>query len=104
MSAAFCDTVDFLLTRAAWILGAVLPLPKRPHAMDAPQGVAAVDGVGRLFLQNTSVVNVAEMDERRYQKARWWRILNRIMVAPAVLIMGAVVSAKFRPPLRSASI
>jgi len=89
-----------LTTREAWILGAVLPLPTRPHAVDAaPPGV---DGVDRVFLQNTSVVNVIEMDERRYQKARWWRILNRIMVAPAILIMGAVVRTKCRSSLRKA--
>jgi len=71
----------------------VLPLPRRPHTVNGagPQVVVVNGGLDRVYLQNTSVFNIAEIDERRYQKARWWRILNRIMVAPALLIMGAVV-------------
>ena len=54
--------------------------------------MANEESIGRVYLPNSSVVNIAEIDEKFYQKARWWRVLNRIMVAPACLIMGAVVS------------
>ena len=54
--------------------------------------MASEESIGRVYLPNTSFVNIAEMDEKIYQKARWWRILNRIMVAPACLIISAVVS------------
>ncbi len=54
--------------------------------------MANEESVGRVYLPNSSFVNIAEMDEKIYQKARWWRVLNRIMVAPACLIIGAVVS------------
>jgi hypothetical protein len=54
--------------------------------------MASEESIGRVYLPNSSVVNIAEMDEKIYQKARWWRVLNRIMVAPACLIIAAVVS------------
>lgn len=77
----------------AWIVAAILPLPKRPQFIDAPARMMAnEESIGRVYLPNSSVVNIAEMEEKIYQKARWWRVLNRIMVAPACLIIGAVVS------------
>lgn len=87
------STLPQLTIETAWILGAILPLPRKPPSVDGPASRTAIEeSMGRVYLQNTSVVNVAEIDERRYQKARWWRILNRIMIAPAFLVMGAVVS------------
>jgi len=77
----------------AWIIAAILPLPKRPQFIDDPaRMMACEESIGRVYLPNSSVVNIAEMDEKIYQKARWWRVLNRVMVAPACLIIGAVVS------------
>ena len=67
----------------AWIVAAILPLPKRPKFINEPARMMAnEESIGRVYLPNSSVVNIAEMDEKIYQKARWWRVLNRIMVAP----------------------
>lgn len=42
--------------------------------------------------RNTSIENMADIDEKRHQKARWWRILNRIMVIPGIIIIAAVIA------------
>jgi hypothetical protein len=80
----------------AWMLAAILPIPKRPAPLPFADGVpSAVDieeRMGQVYLQNASVINVAEVDEKRFQKARWWRTLNRIMILPGLIIIAAVVS------------
>ncbi|KAK0737068.1 hypothetical protein B0T21DRAFT_287697 [Apiosordaria backusii] len=65
----------------AWMIGAILPLPKR------------------YTLEKESAQKQPEYsyqpqagDERRYETVRWWRNLNRIMSVVGLLIIGAVVA------------
>jgi len=40
---------------------------------------------------NSVVASEVSLDERRWQKAKWWRTVNRIMSILGLLIIGAVV-------------
>ncbi|CAK7238750.1 MAG: hypothetical protein STHCBS139747_000168 [Sporothrix thermara] len=70
----------------AWMIAAFLPLPLDPkRAMEKrPEGEYGVP--------STLKQRVAQNDEKRYQSARWWRNLNRIMAVFGLLIIGAVVA------------
>ena len=41
---------------------------------------------------NPGALLAMELEERRYQKARWWRTLNRFMCVAGLAIIGAIVS------------
>ena len=68
------------------MIAAFLPLPLDPkRAMEKrPEGEYGVP--------STLKQRVAQNDEKRYQSARWWRNLNRIMAVFGLLIIGAVVA------------
>ena len=70
----------------AWFIAALLPLPRRPTAGDLPEADAAPD------LEKT----LCMMDEARYENARWWRNLNRLMCIIGVLIIIAIVKITTR--------
>ena len=40
---------------------------------------------------NSVVPSEVSVDEKRWQKAKWWRTVNRIMSILGLLIIGAVV-------------
>jgi len=73
----------------AWLLAAVLPIPRRPamrmmSEVDGRAGPAAgVGGSWDLF---------DEQDVARWQKARRWRLTNRIMSVVGLLIVAVIVS------------
>lgn len=92
----FC--IGFVLP-IAWWTAAVLPLPTRPR-LQAPEmresGVgewdtetAEEEGGARLEAA-ADLFNVEEV--RKYQKARWWRALNRGMSVVGLCVVAAVVS------------
>ncbi|KAL8841554.1 MAG: hypothetical protein Q9176_003176 [Flavoplaca citrina] len=66
----------------AWFIAALLPLPQRPAAGDLPEADAAPDLAKTLCM----------MDEARYENARWWRNLNRLMCIVGVLIIIAIIA------------
>lgn len=92
----FC--IGFVFPVAWWIAG-VLPLPNRPRIQGPEMRESGVgewsgsvverDGGTRLD-QAIDLFNVEEV--RRYQEARWWRALNRVMSILGLLVVGAVVS------------
>ena len=40
------------------------------------------------------------MDEAKYENARWWRNLNRLMIPVGVFIIAAIVSLSISPDER----
>ena len=80
----------------AWILAAMLPIPEQPDELpfgDAFNRASTTEGpYGPVHLPNTSLMDLVEMNDRRHQKAKWWRTLNRIMILPGLMIIAAVVS------------
>lgn len=76
------------------MLAAFLPLPKRPPAYANPDALpsdAGMSEIGSQAYPNSVVPSEISLDEKRWQKARWWRRVNRIMSILGLLIIGAVV-------------
>lgn len=65
-----------------WLIAAFLPLPPRPTADD--DTMIAGPGVQ---------LRIAEYEARRYQNARWWRNVNRVMIPIGAAIIGVIVCA-----------
>jgi len=97
-----------------WMLGAILPLPKRPLTRDdVEKGRLTAKGGGsgsEEDLQTAMMKHEAGDAERRWReerswvKARWWRRLNRGMSVLGVLIVGAVVSSPFFLPANDTNV
>lgn len=82
------------------MLAAFLPLPKRPPAYANPDALpseAQMSEYGSQVYPNSVVPSEISVDEKRWQKAKWWRTVNRIMSILGLFIIGAVV-CKFRNP------
>ena len=83
------EHVDRLLTAPkAWFVAAFLPLPPRPTIIDAK---------GKDVTRQTQVLEDLEkqlgaVDEARYENARWWRNINRIISGFGVLIIIAIIA------------
>ncbi|KAK4123760.1 hypothetical protein N657DRAFT_572942 [Parathielavia appendiculata] len=77
-------TLGFLLP-FAWMVAAFLPLPPIPelHMSDVENNGPA---------PSASKYRKYVMEETRYESARWWRNLNRVMSFIGLLIIGAVVA------------
>lgn len=67
----------------AWILASFLPLPQDPALVESPSQV----DLERQFAQA-----LGPLDDRSYQKAMWWRNLNRVMAAVGTLLIGVIIA------------
>lgn len=67
----------------AWLIAAFLPLPPRPAEDD--ETMVAGPGVQ---------LRIAEYEARRYQNARWWRNVNRVMIPIGTAVIAVIVSAQ----------
>lgn len=81
-----------------WMLGALLPLPKRPMSpVELEKGLAdSQDDVAAAMMKHEA--GDAERrwkEEKAFLKARWWRMLNRVMSVVGLLVIGAIVSCVF---------
>jgi hypothetical protein len=92
----FCIGFVFPL---AWILAAVLPIPKRP-TMRRLGGEHYEDGVpemsergGRHGVEPATFDLFDKTDVMRWQKARRWRLTNRIMSGVGLCLIAVVVSS-----------
>ncbi|KAL8771330.1 MAG: hypothetical protein Q9209_003235 [Squamulea sp. 1 TL-2023] len=74
-------TVGFILP-LAWFTAALLPLPHRPIIGGHSEADAAPN------LEKTPCM----IDEARYENARWWRNLNRLMCIVGALIIAAIIA------------
>ncbi|OCK85297.1 hypothetical protein K432DRAFT_413395 [Lepidopterella palustris CBS 459.81] len=69
----------------AWMIAAFLPLPVAP-------GLSKEATPSQADIERAFVRDIGPIDERRYQKARWWRNLNRIMSVVGILLIGAIIA------------
>jgi hypothetical protein len=67
----------------AWLIAAFLPLPPKP-SVDEEAITVGPDIETR----------IREFEERRYQNARWWRNVNRIMIPVGMAIAAVIVSVR----------
>lgn len=72
----------------AWFIAAFLPLPPAPAANNAN---------GKGAPRQTQMLEDLEkqlgaVDEARYENARWWRNINRVMSGFGVLILVAIIA------------
>ena len=84
-----------------WLLGAMLPIPKRPMTAaeyDAEKarfgdGQSEEDIQAAIMKHKAGDAEKRWREEKAWQKGRWWRCLNRIMSIIGVLVIAAVVSS-----------
>lgn len=74
----------------AWMIGALLPLPK-PSPLAMVQRDSSYSDLGIRSHSNEFERHIESIDELRFQNARWWRMLNRCMSVIGLLIIGAIV-------------
>ncbi|KAJ4424983.1 hypothetical protein N0V82_000265 [Gnomoniopsis sp. IMI 355080] len=74
----------------AWMIGALLPLPK-PSPLAMVQRDSSYSDLGIRSHSNEFERHIESVDELRFQNARWWRTLNRCMSVIGLLIIGAIV-------------
>ena len=79
--------IGFLLP-FGWFIASVLPLPPRPEIIN----VKGKENANRSQLTEDLEKQLGPIDEARYENARWWRKINRIMSLVGVVIVVAVVS------------
>ncbi|QDS76802.1 hypothetical protein FKW77_002512 [Venturia effusa] len=76
-----------------WMLAAIMPLPRRPQAYADPEVLSDDAGMSEIASQaypNSVIPSEVSLDEKRWQKARWWRRVNRFMSIVGLLVIGAV--------------
>lgn len=83
-------TVDQIVNagHAAWFTASLLPLPPKPKS----NGKKPERRLSRLDLARDLEKALGYVDEARYENARWWRNLNRMMSVLGVIILLAIVS------------
>ncbi|KAL1862471.1 hypothetical protein Daus18300_008568 [Diaporthe australafricana] len=74
----------------AWMIGAVLPLPK-PSPLAMLERYSSISDFGVRSREHEFERHIETVDELRYENATWWRTLNRFMSVVGLLIIGAVV-------------
>ncbi|KAF8539767.1 hypothetical protein BDD12DRAFT_77101 [Trichophaea hybrida] len=70
-----------------WFIAAVLPLPQ-----ELPSWHGNLEAQGWNFAVPKKARQAEIAYERRYENARWWRRVNRIMSAIGVMIIGAAIA------------
>lgn len=83
---SFCLGFIFPL---AWLVAALLPLPRKPN-LDLEANMPSSD----IALH----ARVYDLEQRRYDNARWWRNLNRWMIPVGFIIIAVVVCFCPLPP------
>lgn len=68
----------------AWMVAAFLPLPVDPATVDIPSPAD---------LEQAYIPQLGPDADKAYQKARWWRNLNRVMSGIGTLLIGVIVSS-----------
>ncbi|KAH7089574.1 hypothetical protein FB567DRAFT_305445 [Paraphoma chrysanthemicola] len=76
----FCIGFVFPL---AWMIASFLPLPIDPNLVGARS---------QTDLEQQFAHNIAAVDDKAFQKATWWRNLNRIMSGIGTLLIGVIIA------------
>lgn len=71
-----------------WFIASFLPLPPRPGF----SSVRAKNNPNRTQFAEDLEKQLGPIDEARYENARWWRNINRVMSLAGMAIIVAVVS------------
>ena len=79
--------LGFIFT-PGWFIASFLPLPPRPNI----PSLKGKDSPGRTQIIEDFEKHLGPIDEARYENARWWRNINRIMSLFGIVIVVAVVS------------
>ncbi|KAK0722361.1 hypothetical protein B0T26DRAFT_749774 [Lasiosphaeria miniovina] len=74
----------------AWIIAALLPLPPNPKFEMLEEGDSSNSRFRRV--QGEFAYQAQIIDGARYESARWWRNLNRMMSILGLLIIGAIIA------------
>ncbi|KAI9784994.1 MAG: hypothetical protein M1839_001190 [Geoglossum umbratile] len=69
----------------AWMIAAFLPLPPYPDFMFDTR-------TSRLDYEGMIARDAASIEKGRYERARWWRNVNRVMSVVGLLIIGAIAA------------
>ena len=69
------------------MVAAALPLPEKPQLT-----YAAMREIGDVDEESAIAIAGDPLAWKYYNKAKWWRNLNRIMSAIGLLIIGAVIT------------
>ncbi len=72
------------------MVAALLPLPSNPKLPMLERGDGSESQFGRMHPDFT--YQLRAIDETRYESARWWGNLNRIMSVVGLLIIGAIIA------------
>lgn len=80
----FCLGFIFPLS---WIIASFLPLPPDPKIAFTPTASQAQLDVEQQFAQHFGPV-----DDKAFQKATWWRNLNRVMSGVGTLLIGIIIA------------
>ncbi|KAF2182773.1 hypothetical protein K469DRAFT_690511 [Zopfia rhizophila CBS 207.26] len=69
----------------AWMIASILPLPPDPDLVQEPTP-------SQIDLERQFAQQLGPVDDRSYQKAMWWRNLNRIMSGIGTLLIGVIIA------------
>lgn len=70
----------------AWPIASFLPLPLDP---------ALADARSQTDLEQQFARNLGAIDDKAFQKAHWWRNVNRVMTGVGTLLVGVIVSSQY---------
>lgn len=76
---------DLLIRTTAWIIASFLPLPLDPNTVGTPT-------VSQADLEQQFAQAMGPADDKSFQKATWWRNLNRVMSGVGTLLIGVIVA------------
>ncbi|KAI9826829.1 MAG: hypothetical protein M1832_005768 [Thelocarpon impressellum] len=83
-----CFCLGFIFP-LAWMLAAVLPLPRDPRKTPPSKGKSRGDA--NADIEKALDRDVGIIDEIEFEHARWWRNVNRIMSIAGLLILVAII-------------
>jgi hypothetical protein len=69
------------------MIASFLPLPPDPEFAHEPTPTPS-----QMDLERQLARQLGPVDDRSYQKAMWWRNLNRIMSALGTLLIGVIIA------------
>jgi hypothetical protein len=67
------------------MIASFLPLPPDPEMSELPTA-------SQIDLERQFARDLGPIEDKTYQKAHWWRNLNRIMSGLGTLLVGVIVS------------
>lgn len=68
------------------MIASFLPLPPQPE-------MTQLSTPSQMDLERQFVRELGPIEDKSYQKANWWRNLNRIMSGLGTLLIGVIVSS-----------